>query len=388
MVRRGVLAAVVVAAIWLAPRTAAATYKGCCLCAEQACRETTLYDCREDYLRHGSCSFVAGGTCGASGCSRSTPTRTATRSATRTRTATSTRRPSRTRTPRKTPTPSATAEGTATATLVASEGQADTPTATPPSSATATAADSATPTAADSATPTAADSATATATETETLAEPTATQTVAPQATASATSLPSMTATPADTATATASATPTATPMCQMTPRQGCRRPMSPRSWVLLLRDVSDRKDRFVWKWRGESHGLGEFGNPVVGTDYAFCLYAGPEERRVMQARAPAGEMCGARSCWRQRGDRRFRYFDNDRTPDGLGRIALRSRPSATRAHVVVAGKGENLAMPGLPLAQPLRAQLVKSDGPECWEAVFSAPALRNSSRQFRDKND
>jgi hypothetical protein len=197
--------------------------------------------------------------------------------------------------------------------------------------------------------------------------------------------------TPVSTGTATATnvstITPTPTPICQMTPRSGCRQPMSGRTWVLFLRDVADRSDRFVWKWRGSS-SIEDFGDPVTTTTYAFCLYTGTSEARVMQALAPAGGTCGSRPCWRKRDGRRFKYLDPDRTPDGLARIALRTRPSATRASIVVAGKGENLAMPPLPLAEPVRAQLVQSDGLMCWESTFSAPALKNSDRQFRDKND
>lgn len=157
---------------------------------------------------------------------------------------------------------------------------------------------------------------------------------------------------------------------------------------MLLLRDTSARKDRFVWRWRGTSTGIGEFGDPTATTDYAFCLYAGTAEARVMEASAPAGGMCGNHACWIKRDARRFKYRDPDATPDGIVRIALRARPAVTRAHVVVAGRGPNLQMPIMPLEQPVRAQLVKSDGSECWEATFSAPALKSNQRQFRDKND
>jgi hypothetical protein len=163
---------------------------------------------------------------------------------------------------------------------------------------------------------------------------------------------------------------------------------MSPRRWVLFIRDIADRKDGFVWKWRGKSSGLAEFGDPVTTTTYAFCLYTGPNQDRVMQAVAPAGGMCGPRQCWRRRDGRRFRYRDPEETPDGLTRIALRTRPSVTRANIVVAGRGVNLKSPMLPLDAPVRAQLVKSDGGLCWEATYSAPALKSNERVFRDKND
>jgi hypothetical protein len=43
--------------------------------------------------------------------------------------------------------------------------------------------------------------------------------------------------------------------------------------------------------------------------------------------------------------------------------------------------------MPTLPLAQPVRAQLKTSDG-VCWEAVYSAPAQKNTATEFKDKAD
>jgi hypothetical protein len=50
-------------------------------------------------------------------------------------------------------------------------------------------------------------------------------------------------------------------------------------------------------------------------------------------------------------------------------------------------GRGANLALPTLPLAQPVTVQLRSSTG-VCWDAVYSAPASRNQSDLFRDKSD
>ena len=371
---------------------------GCCTCHGQACQDTTLYECDDEHHRHADCVFVIGGHCAADGCVKPA---TATRTPTKTQRSTAT--PTRTKTRTKTKTPSLTPTIAATATQTGEP--AGSPTATGNATASGTATLSATPTASDTETPIAVDTATATETATATgtatgtasatvtaTRESTNTPDTASGATATQTPAPTVTATASEistvTQTATPSATPTATPICQMTPRSGCRQPMSPRSWVLFLRDVADRSDRFVWKWRGVSTGIEDFANPLSTTTYAFCLYAGPSQTRVLQALAPAGGTCGPRPCWRKRDGRRFKYLDPDRTPDGLSRIALRTRPSTTRANIVVAGKGENLAMPALPLEQPLLAQLVQSDGLNCWEATFTAPALKNSTRQFRDKND
>jgi len=372
---------------------------GCCACGTAQCATTDAYHCSV-WRTHGSdCVFILGGTCydnyciGGTQTPRPSPSRTPSGTATKTQHPTASKTPSKTatKTPTNTVSPgtgeqaTATATATpttsasATATAVATATDSPEPTATASTSATASATGTETASATATASETAQDTATATATGTHT-AEASAT----PSASASATATVSVTATPSETPTET----PTPTPFCFATPRTGCRNPAPPESWVLLLRDVTDRKDRFVWRWRGTSGGIADFGDPTTTTDYAFCLYAGTAEARVMQAVAPAGGTCGPRPCWIKRDSRRFKYRDPDRTPDGIGRIALRARPSVTRANIVVAGRGPNLDMPMLPLDEPVRAQLVKSDGLECWEATFSAPALRNNHRQFRDKND
>lgn len=307
-----------------------------------------------------------------------TGTRTATRAGTATKTpiptktATKTRGPTKTATKTRAPSTTATPAATATHTAAATE----TATLDPPATETATLdpPDTETPTP----DPPATDTPTVDPPDETVTATPTAS---VPSATATASAPP---ATPPD----TPSVTPTATPICATTPRSDCRNPAVPGRWVVLLRNVADRKDHLVWKWRGVSSGLDEFADPLTTTDYSFCLYAGTAAAPVLAARAPAGSTCGNRPCWVKRGERRYKYVDHDRTPDGLTRMVLRANPSRTRANLVVVGRGINLEVPPLPLELPVRGQVVKSDGPECWEAHYSAPALKNSQRQFRDKND
>jgi hypothetical protein len=138
--------------------------------------------------------------------------------------------------------------------------------------------------------------------------------------------------------------------------------------------------------------GLEDFGDPLAVTDYTLCVYAGPEAAPVMEVTAPAGGTCVGRPCWKGKGSarrvKRFKYSDASHSSDGLARVVLRGRPSVARAHLVVVGRGENLPVPELPLTPPLRVQLIKSDAPDCWEATYSAPALKNTQKRFRDRND
>jgi hypothetical protein len=76
------------------------------------------------------------------------------------------------------------------------------------------------------------------------------------------------------------------------------------------------------------------------------------------------------------------------RKSDGLEAIIL-AEGVAGQAKITVTGKGGNLDLPDLPLAQEstVTAHLVHSGG-RCWEAQYSAPAAKNKPNQFKDKGD
>ena len=102
-----------------------------------------------------------------------------------------------------------------------------------------------------------------------------------------------------------------------------------------------------------------------------------------MGAEVAARGTCGRRSCWRASGSQGFKYVDGRGSADGLVRILL-ERGSRADAKVIVRGKGSGLGMPPLPLVPygPIRAQLLNSDG-ECWEALYPAPAARNTAAEL-----
>jgi hypothetical protein len=151
---------------------------------------------------------------------------------------------------------------------------------------------------------------------------------------------------------------------------------------------INDKRDIVTWRWRTTGNvDLADFGSPLTTSDYSFCVYAGPGLSRVMEMKAPAGGTCGTKPCWKSRGAKGFRYKDKDKTPSGIIRLVLRTK-EAPLSDIVLRGRGPNIPMPGLPLATPVMAQLVKSDGPECWQADYSAPPLKNNTQVFQDKND
>lgn len=73
--------------------------------------------------------------------------------------------------------------------------------------------------------------------------------------------------------------------------------------------------------------------------------------------------------------------------PDGLKRIVLTAGAVAGKARITVKGNGANLD-PSLPLAAPVRVQLVHSGGAStCWDATFSTPT-GNHGEIFNARSD
>jgi hypothetical protein len=225
-------------------------------------------------------------------------------------------------------------------------------------------------------------------------ATPTLTPTSTHTATATVTQTPTFTPTPTPTGTqtATTTGTPTQTPtatrtgICPLAPAPGCSLPIGFKRRLGL----SDKRDITTWRWRSSgSIPLADFGNPLTTTSYSLCIYTGAVPALVMELRAPAGGTCQkGLPCWKARPNGKgYRYRDLDKTPDGVTRLVLRRVPSHL-ADLVLRARGPNIPFPTMPLALPVLAQLVKSDGPECWEAHYSAPAMKNTTESYKDKND
>jgi hypothetical protein len=112
----------------------------------------------------------------------------------------------------------------------------------------------------------------------------------------------------------------------------------------------------------------------------------------ILSAAAPADQMCNAsnpKPCWKAK-THGFDYKDKDLTPNGLEQLKLKEGLVAGKASIQLKGKGALLDDPTIPLSSPVTVQLFNSDG-VCWEAVYSAPFLKNTAgppAQFKDKAD
>jgi hypothetical protein len=149
-------------------------------------------------------------------------------------------------------------------------------------------------------------------------------------------------------------------------------------------------KNKVIWKWRTNTgSGLkSDFGAPLSTSSYALCIYADHPTPLVGEYDAPAGGTCAGKQCWKDK-PKGFKYRDKDTTPDGLRKILLRVT-SGPLADIIVVGRGPILAPPALPLpvTGPVTVQLFKSDGPECWQNIFSPPFKKNFTDRFADRSD
>jgi len=308
--------------------------------------------------------------------------------------------PVRTATALPTATPTTTVPAsTATAAATATATSTTTPTTTPTARVTPTGTATATVTAIPSATVTETPAATVTVTPAATVTEtPVATITVLPTPVLTAT--PVATVTPATSPTATQTETPLATPtptpaptvtaaLCLAAPRVGCRASIRPGRGILVVQDHAvDRRDRVVWKWRkGAATSVADLGDPLVGDDYALCLYdeSAPIPRLVLAAAVPANDVCpeSGDGCWAQAraGARVLRYKSASGLPDGVTRVVLKPGDDGA-ARLTLQARGERLDPPILPLPLPLRVQLQGVHG-RCWESRHTAAGVRRNDVQI-----
>jgi hypothetical protein len=174
-------------------------------------------------------------------------------------------------------------------------------------------------------------------------------------------------------------------------PDVGCRKPTAPLRSTIVLKDrLPDTHDLLTWKWtKGEATLKADFGDPLMTTSYALCVYDETTGTPTLKLAAdiPAGGTCAGKPCWRETA-RGFKYSNKGATPDGVVFLALKEGLEGL-AQITLKGAGINLQMPSLPLDQdPAATVQLKNDAGICWDADYTAPAITNEQVQFRDKSD
>ncbi|MCC6847232.1 MAG: hypothetical protein IT294_01935 [Deltaproteobacteria bacterium] len=177
---------------------------------------------------------------------------------------------------------------------------------------------------------------------------------------------------------------------CGPEPASGCRpTTVAGKAGVLVLSRLKSEKNKLQWKYApGDTTPKADFGDPLATTSFDFCLYeeVGGNPRLTQRYAIPAGGTCGAGPCWHESSSG-FKYTDKAHASDGVSSLILKQGLAPGKSKIILAGKGANLPIPGLPLVQSPNVvmQLQGSHG-VCWETRFAAPASRNQPDQFRDK--
>lgn len=171
---------------------------------------------------------------------------------------------------------------------------------------------------------------------------------------------------------------------------EDCLEPATPGRSPLILKNFgNDKSDLVSWKFRrGPPTTNLDFGNPVQVDPVTFCLYTGATEALSFEARAPAGETCNGKPCWKQQrpgrsGNKGFAYKDGQRSFDGVAK--MRFRPGNEKTWLLFNGRGENLettstGLPTPPLALPVTAQ-IQTAGGECFSASYGGAAMNEGGK-------
>lgn len=173
--------------------------------------------------------------------------------------------------------------------------------------------------------------------------------------------------------------------VCKPRPEVGCRRPTVGQKGRLEVKGQDpDPKDSLQWQWRGGATKA-EFGDPLSTTAYRLCIYnAAPSV--ISTTFVPGGAVCGRKPCWKG-SSTGFKFNEKQST----GKLSLQLKAGeAGRAQLQLKAGGSLAMTPHVPLSQPVTVQLKNSNG-SCWEAIYSAPALKNTAgppASFLDRDD
>jgi uncharacterized delta-60 repeat protein len=157
-------------------------------------------------------------------------------------------------------------------------------------------------------------------------------------------------------------------------PASRCREVTQPAKSTLSITNKADASgDRLAWKWtKGETTYPFDWGVPSNNTSYALCLFSGSSLVSEHPIAAGAG--------WSSARDWKLKR-DPITSPGGISSAVLASAGGYPgKAKIKVKGKGPLLAPPALPLATPVRVQLVSSIS-KCFEATYTTPLVTTAER-------
>ena len=173
-----------------------------------------------------------------------------------------------------------------------------------------------------------------------------------------------------------------ASTLCPPVPSSGCRAAATAK--LKLTKGTTPDRDKLRWGWRNSTGTtFADFGDPTVGTSYAFCVYdASGAAQPLLDLEAPADSTCAVEECWEvYAANTVYLYVDGRHVVGGLSLLKLKSPLGGT--NLQAKGGGALLGVPTLPLTPPVRVQLHNSDTATCWEASYGS-ATRNDGSVFK----
>lgn len=164
---------------------------------------------------------------------------------------------------------------------------------------------------------------------------------------------------------------------CPSSPLAPCANPT--KSLFSLKRVIGNpSQSKMIWKWiKGTATS---FGDPTDDTSYALCVY--DDSRLVLDYDVDAG------APWTLAGSG---YKFDSPTGNASGITKIKLKPGTGKAKAIVKGGLDFLELPsGDPMftqATEVRVQLVRTDTEQCWQGVFPAGAIENTTGKFKDKS-
>jgi len=163
--------------------------------------------------------------------------------------------------------------------------------------------------------------------------------------------------------------TASAPAVCPVGPASGCT--ATGKATLKAKQSGDPTKRKLTWKWlNGPLLTQGDFGDPLAGTSYSLCLYAGTVSAGIDIGIPGIGG-------WKAVATSGYKYADKTAAGDGAFKASLKGG-AAGKSKLLVKAKGANLDLTALPLnvASQLTVQLLRGDDPGCWESVFPAASI------------
>lgn len=149
---------------------------------------------------------------------------------------------------------------------------------------------------------------------------------------------------------------------CPASPTGGCKVSMAAKFSIRDLTD--DSKDQLSWKWaKGEGLVRVNFGDPLNGTTYTLCVYAGTAQALVGEAPLPAG------AGWKDSSSGGYGFSAVN--SDGI-RFASLKAGEAGKSSAAIKGRGVALPDLPMPLVAPVTVQLLADPEPLCLQTQFA----------------